>query len=122
MPANFSDCFMHHSCYGKDGPPNCRNETAHHCVRPECAIPRETFFSGKVAIPGAMIPPWDHSPDIRASTDCWFADETGLDGGTEPEYWGMPIMNDALTADKQRETCCGYCLADPECLGAQLYG
>merc|ERR1712087_722054 len=59
MPTNFSNCYMHSSCYGKNGPANCRNETARHCVRPECAIPRETFFSGKVNIPDAMIPPWD---------------------------------------------------------------
>merc|ERR1712232_1470159 len=52
----------------------------------------------------------------------WFAELTGLDGGIEPEYWGMPLMSDALKLDAQRETCCGYCLADPQCMGAQLYG
>jgi len=78
MPTSFGDCYMHHSCYGKDGPANCRNETMHHCSRPDCPIPRETFFSGQVALPDAMIPPWDHNPDVNGSSECWFAELTGL--------------------------------------------
>jgi hypothetical protein len=122
MPTSFGNCYMHHSCYGKDGPPNCRNETCQHCGRPECVIPRETFISGRVDIPDAMIPPWDRHPDIVSSTECEIKDLTGLTGGVEPEYWGMPIMDDKMSRQEASKLCCGYCLADPDCKGAQLYG
>lgn len=89
---------------------------------PNVQFQEKLFFSGKVDIPDAMIPPWDHNPDITGSTECWFAELTGLAGGIEPEYWGQPIMNDALKGNGQMEACCAYCLADPQCMGAQLYG
>jgi len=122
MPTNFTDCYMHNSCYAKTAKADCRNETTTHCLRPKCKIPTQTFMTGKVPIPDAMIPPWDHNPEIKPSNDCWFAETTGLNGGEEPAYWGMPIMDDKLSNDGQRRVCCGYCLADPKCVGVDLYG
>jgi len=122
MPTNFSDCFLHNSCYGKGKAANCRNETVHHCLPPACPIPKETFLSGQVPLPDAVIPPWDHNPDVNESTDCWFGELTGLDGGVQPAYWGQVLMKDSISSEDQRKSCCGFCNADPECKGAQLYG
>jgi len=122
LPTGASNCYYHHSCYGKDGPSNCRNESSSFCVPPKCPLTKTTFTSGHTPVPPEYIPPWDKHPDVNGSTDCWFGYDTGLAGGYIPEFWGMPIMPVGQYPDQWRKLCCGWCLADPDCIAAQLYG
>lgn len=122
LPTGASNCYYHHSCYGKDGPSNCRNESSSFCLPPECKVATTTFTSGRTPVPPEYIPPWDKHPDVGDSSDCWFVYDTSLAGGFVPEYWGMQVMPDGQNLDQWRKLCCGWCLADPGCVAAQLYG
>lgn len=122
LPTGASNCYYHHSCYGKDGPANCRNESSSFCLPPNCPIATTTFTSGKTPVPKEYIPPWDRHPDIVPSNDCWFAYDTGIAGGLCPAHWGMVVMNVIWPQDTWPQQCCGSCHADPDCLAAQLYG
>merc|ERR1711957_488487 len=122
VPTGASNCYYHHSCYGKLGPANCRNESSAFCVPPNCSIATTTFVSGKTTVPPAYIPPWDKHPDIVPSTDCSVEENTGLTGGLIPGIWGMVVMNVIWPVKTWPEQCCGSCLADPDCVAAQLYG
>jgi hypothetical protein len=121
LPTGGSDCYYHHSCYGKDGPANCRNESG--VFYSNLSIPTTRFISGKTPVPGRYIPPWDKTPDVKPSTSCYKFDEnTGLAGGLVPGIWGMVVMNVIWPTKTWMSYCCGYCQADPDCVAAQLYG
>jgi hypothetical protein len=122
LPTGASNCYYHHSCYGKDGPANCRNESSSFCLPPNCSMATTTFVSGQTPVPPEYIPPWDRHPDVGPSDNCTFAKETGLNGGYIPEHWGMAVMNVLWPQDTWMQHCCGYCRADPDCIAAQLYG
>jgi len=128
MPTGATNCYYHHSCYGKDGLSNCRNESSSFCMPPNCTgghdnkVVKTTFSTGHTPVPSDYIAPWDKNPDVLPSQDCWFGFDHALSGGTVPEHWGMPIMPNGQDLDHWRSLCCGWCLADPSCLAAQLYG
>lgn len=122
VPTGAHNCYYHHSCYGKDGASNCRNESSSFCIPPKCSIATTTFSSGQTPVPPEYIPPWDKHPDVGPSTDCWIGYDTSLTGGIVPENWGMAVMPDGQNLDQWRTLCCGWCLADPDCVAAQLYG
>ena len=120
VPTGGTDCYYHHSCYGKDGPANCRNESGVFCGN--CAVPTTRFVSGKTPVPDAYIPPWDKHPDVAPSSTCKYEANTGLAGGLIPGIWGMVVMNVIWPVKEWPGYCCGYCEADPGCVAAQLYG
>lgn len=124
VPTGGEPCYYHHSCYGKDGPANCRNESSSFCSAANCSVAKTTFVSGHTPVPPEYIPPWDKQGNVvlGTSTDCWFAYDTGLAGGYIPERWGEVIMNVIWPQNTWIEHCCASCLADPDCLAARLYG
>jgi len=126
---------MHGRCYDKPDVPNCcncHNETCVHCLPPECEVPKLTFKGGvDVQVPAEYIPPWDKHPNIKPSTACEFLNHTDTAGGFSPPHWGVPVVSDG-THDQWpcrdehvvpcERQCCGYCLADPDCELAVLWG
>lgn len=123
LPTGGTNCYYHHSCYGKDGPANCRNESGiYDGTSPGNPVPITTFTSGKTPVPDAYIPPWDHNPDVAPSSTCTNSENTGLTGGLIPGIWGMVVMNVIWPTKEWMGYCCGYCEADPDCVAAQLYG
>jgi len=120
LPTGASNCYYHHSCYGKDGPANCRNESSTFCLPPNCSKVKTTFASGHTPVPSEYIPPWDRHPDVAPSVDCHFEHNTSLVGGQVPEHWGMAVMDVLWPTKTWPQHCCGYCLADPDCIAAQL--
>ena len=121
LPTGGSDCYYHHSCYGKDGPGNCRNESGVYFGN--LSVPTTRFVSGHTPVPQRYIPPWDKHPDVMPSTTCRkFEEHTGLTGGLVPGIWGMVVMNVIWPTHTWMAYCCGYCQADPDCVAAQLYG
>jgi hypothetical protein len=121
-PTGATNCYYHHSCYGKDGPANCRNESSSFCLPPNCSIATTTFVSGHTPVPPKYIAPWDKNPDAEASNACAVQNDTGLTGGLVPEIWGAPGMNIIWPAKAWPQYCCWYCVADPDCVAAQLIG
>ena len=123
LPTGGSDCYYHHSCYGKDGPANCRNESGVFAgCNGNCTMPTTRFVSGKTPVPQAYIPPWDKHPDVAPSATCKYDKDTELSGGLIPGIWGMVVMNVIWPTSQWPGYCCGYCEADPGCVAAQLYG
>ena len=52
LPTGGTNCYYHHSCYGKDGPANCRNESGVYLgTTPGNPVPITTFISGKTPVP-----------------------------------------------------------------------
>jgi len=134
MPTRFDDCFFHGTCFDNPKEPgccNCHNETTTSCMPPECNVPRLTFKGGtNVSVPDAIIPPWDKHQPVEPSLACDFQPHTNTNGGTQPEYWGVPLMHDTnatypcsteAAKGKCALECCGYCHADPDCLHAVFY-
>ena len=138
--SNMSDCVraaaITHGCYGGYG--GCHNETSHHCIHPHCATPDTpstmTFSSGKsIPAPADWMPPWSKvlpggvgrdGPIPPPSSACNFVRNASLIGGTVPPHWGAVQMQwpSPTSAEAAREECCGYCMADPDCVAAVVSG
>lgn len=138
--SNMSDCVraaaITHGCYGGYG--GCHNETSHHCIHPHCSTPDTpstmTFSSGKdIPAPADWMPPWSKvlpcgvgrdGPIPPPSSTCSCHANASLSGGAVPPHWGAVQMQwpAPKSAEAAQEECCGYCQADPDCVGAVLSG